>query len=165
MTTIKENLRKALGWSLSLLPPRGLQAIYCLVSSEAHSARWNLWSGLTLLMQLQDALKWYIDQQAFRYDNGIHPKHLRMNHHRFLCERSTMVRFYGPKSSLRMPMRNRHWEVPLKEELGLFSYSDPTHCTEYTLDSFTEEVESAGLAILFSRVVLGKIWAEVVPSA
>lgn len=78
----------------------------------------------------------------------------------------TLVELYAPKRILlRVPMRNRHWEVPLKEELGLPCYSDPTHCTEYTLDSFADEMASAGLAILFAQVIWGEIWAEVVPLA
>lgn len=250
MTTIKEILWRALVWWFSLLP-RGALQILCRLAFEALSDRRNPRSGLIALLQLQDVLKWYGDQQAIRYGNGIHSKHRLMDYHRFFIERlekgervldvgcgqgavsyslaqagilvtgidfnpeniarakqqhrhesvefiqadiladpppgsyssivmsnvlehiadrvgilKTLVRLYSPRRILlRVPMRNRHWEVPLKEELGLFAYSDPTHCTEYTLESFAEEMEGAGLAILSTRVVWGEIWAEVTPGA
>ena len=34
---------------------------------------------------------------------------------------------------IRVPMINRDWLVPLKKELGMPYFSDPTHYTEYTL--------------------------------
>ena len=77
-----------------------------------------------------------------------------------------LVKLYAPKRILvRVPMFNRHWEVPLKQELGLPYYSDPTHCTEYTLKSFAEEMASAGLGIRSTQVIWGEIWSEVVPGA
>lgn len=78
----------------------------------------------------------------------------------------SLVRLYHPQRFLlRVPMSNRHWEVPLKQELGLPSFSDPTHCTEYTVECFAREMEEAGLAILSSQVIWGEIWSEVVPRA
>lgn len=62
---------------------------------------------------------------------------------------------------IRVPMINRHWLVPLKKELGMRYYSDPTHCTEYTIESFQAEMAEVGLTIQHSQVKWGEIWAEV----
>lgn len=66
---------------------------------------------------------------------------------------------------IRVPMFDRHWHVPLRQELGLYHFSDPTHFTEYTRESFEEEMRAAQLTITHLQVNWGEIWAEVVPRA
>lgn len=60
---------------------------------------------------------------------------------------------------IRVPMINREWTVPLRQELGLFAYSDPTHQTEYTEQTFRKEMQSAGLSIQEMQINWGEIWA------
>ena len=67
------------------------------------------------------------------------------------------------KYIIRVPLYERDWRVPLKEELGLEHRLDPTHFTEYTLDSFQEEITSAGLHIEHLEVRWGEIWSIVKP--
>lgn len=62
---------------------------------------------------------------------------------------------------IRVPMINRDWLVPLKKELNMPYYSDSTHFTEYTLESFKSEMAEAGLTIRHAEVKWGEIWAEV----
>ncbi len=62
---------------------------------------------------------------------------------------------------IRVPLFERDWRVPLKKELGLPWLADPTHHTEYTLESFQEEMDAAGLVISEYQVRWGEIWAEV----
>jgi SAM-dependent methyltransferase len=62
---------------------------------------------------------------------------------------------------VRVPMINRDWIVPLKRELGMPYFSDPTHHAEYTRESFADEMQSAGMKINFLQVIWGEIWAEV----
>lgn len=62
---------------------------------------------------------------------------------------------------IRVPMINRDWLVPLKKELGISYFSDPTHYTEYTLESFKDEIVNAGLEVHHAEVKWGEIWAEV----
>jgi SAM-dependent methyltransferase len=62
---------------------------------------------------------------------------------------------------IRVPLFERDWRVPLKKELGLEWRLDKTHETEYTLESFQEEIEQAGLYIYSQEVRWGEIWAEV----
>ena len=64
---------------------------------------------------------------------------------------------------IRVPMFNRDWRPSLRQELGLFAYSDPTHYTEYTRDSFEAEMREAGFAIAHLQVNWGEIWAAVEP--
>lgn len=64
---------------------------------------------------------------------------------------------------IRVPLFERDWRVPLKKELGLEWRLDPTHETEYTLESFADELAAAGLAITHREVRWGEIWAEARP--
>ncbi len=64
---------------------------------------------------------------------------------------------------LRVPVFERDWRVPLKAELGIDYRLDPTHFIEYTLESFAEEMESAGLKVTHQEVRWGEIWAEAIP--
>ncbi len=62
---------------------------------------------------------------------------------------------------IRVPMIDRDWHVPLRQELGLFHFCDPTHFVEYTRDSFAAEIRDAGLVTADYRINWGEIWAEV----
>lgn len=64
---------------------------------------------------------------------------------------------------IRVPLLERDWRVPLKQELGVEWRLDPSHETEYTLESFAEEMATAGLEISHQQVRWGEIWAEAVP--
>ena len=62
---------------------------------------------------------------------------------------------------IRVPMFNRDWRVPLREELAMSYFSDPTHYTEYTQEGFEKEIRAAGLTITHLQINWGEIWAEV----
>lgn len=62
---------------------------------------------------------------------------------------------------IRVPLFERDWRVPLKKELGIEWRLDPTHETEYTIESFQAEMASAGLVIREMQVRWGEIWAVV----
>jgi SAM-dependent methyltransferase len=62
----------------------------------------------------------------------------------------------------RVPMIDRHWTVPLRQELGLFHFSDETHFIEYTEEGFRRELQAAGMVVTEIRVCWGEIWAEAV---
>lgn len=65
---------------------------------------------------------------------------------------------------IRVPLFERDWRVPLKQELGVEWRLDPTHEIEYTLESFADEMERAGLRPLYQEVRWGEVWAELVPA-
>ncbi len=73
-----------------------------------------------------------------------------------LCEA-----FSPSRILVRVPLFERDWRVPLKEELGMDYRLDSTHFTEYTLESFSDEVSAAGLQITHQEVRWGEIWAVV----
>jgi SAM-dependent methyltransferase len=75
---------------------------------------------------------------------------------RTIQERTSATRWL-----IRVPMADRHWHVPMRSELGLFPFSDPTHFTEYTRGSFERELDDAGFVIDHLQVNWGEIWAEV----
>jgi len=68
----------------------------------------------------------------------------------------------GPERMLiRVPLFERDWRVPLKKELGVEWRLDRTHETEYTLESYSQEIAEAGLVIKHLEVRWGEIWSEV----
>lgn len=60
---------------------------------------------------------------------------------------------------IRVPTFERDWRVPLKQELGLEWRLDPTHETEYTLESFAAEMRESGLTVIHQEGRWGEIWA------
>jgi SAM-dependent methyltransferase len=62
---------------------------------------------------------------------------------------------------IRVPLFERAWQVPLRRELGLEWRSDATHETEYTWETFTEEMAASNLVISHVEIRWGEIWAEV----
>ena len=63
------------------------------------------------------------------------------------------------KFLIRVPMINRDWLTLYKKELGLEWRADKTHHTEYTLESFKEELARAGLNLKEYSIQFGEIWA------
>lgn len=62
---------------------------------------------------------------------------------------------------IRVPMIDRDWLPLYRKSLGMFYFCDSTHFTEYTLQSFQEEMSASGLKIESSTVRFGEIWAVV----
>ena len=60
---------------------------------------------------------------------------------------------------LRVPMIDREWIVLYKKELGLEYRLDKTHCTEYTLKQFKDELAQAGIQIKKTEIAFGEICA------
>jgi SAM-dependent methyltransferase len=67
------------------------------------------------------------------------------------------------RALIRVPLFERDWRVPLKRELDVEWRLDPTHETEYTVESFEQEMQEAGVRIVERRLRWGEIWAEVAP--
>jgi SAM-dependent methyltransferase len=62
---------------------------------------------------------------------------------------------------IRVPMIDRDWLPLYRKELGMFYFCDPTHFTEYTFESFRQEMVEAKLMIIFYTIRFGEIWAVV----
>jgi len=84
------------------------------------------------------------------------------NRPRFL--RAVLANVSAARALIRVPLFERDWRVPLKRELGVEWRLDPTHETEYTLETFEQEMEEAGVGIVEQQVRWGEIWAEVSPA-
>ncbi|MGH2933075.1 MAG: class I SAM-dependent methyltransferase [Gaiellaceae bacterium] len=64
---------------------------------------------------------------------------------------------------LRVPSEERDWLVPLRKELGLPHFSDPTHETEYTVDQLRSELREAHLAAEELLQRWGELWVVARP--
>ncbi len=64
------------------------------------------------------------------------------------------------KLLIRVPLFERHWHNPLRAELGVNYFSDPTHYIEHSLKQFEEEVAAAGLKPAEIVLRWGEIWAD-----
>jgi len=79
--------------------------------------------------------------------------------------RETLARSGARRVLVRVPLFERDWRVPLKQELGVDFRLDPTHRVEYTLEEFEAEMAAAGLAVDERQVRWGEIWAACRPRA
>ena len=64
---------------------------------------------------------------------------------------------------VRVPVFERHWHLPLRRELGVNYFSDPTHKIEHTMAEFETEMAAADLRIVERQIVWGEIWAHCEP--
>lgn len=62
---------------------------------------------------------------------------------------------------VRVPLISRDWLPVYLKEKGLDYVADPTHETEFTENSFQEEMESAKWKIKSLNVCFGEIWAVI----
>jgi 2-polyprenyl-3-methyl-5-hydroxy-6-metoxy-1,4-benzoquinol methylase len=60
---------------------------------------------------------------------------------------------------IRLPRSDRDWLVPLRQELGLPYFSDPTHETEYTVEQLHAELGDAGIEVEELVQSWGELWA------
>jgi ubiquinone/menaquinone biosynthesis C-methylase UbiE len=67
---------------------------------------------------------------------------------------------YSRRFLVCVPLFERDWRVPLKQERGVEWQLDPTHEIEYTLESFSKEMEAAQFKVTYQEVRWGEIWAE-----
>lgn len=109
-----------------------------------------------------DVLK---DLPAGRYDVIVLSNVLEHLPDRAAFLRRVVERTHPARLLIRVPVFERDWRVPLKKELGVEWRLDPTHETEYTLESFGEEMRDAGLAVTHLEVRWGEIWSELKPDA
>ena len=96
-----------------------------------------------------------------RFDVVVMSNVLEHIQHRRDFMRDVQARAQPGRWLLRVPMFNRDWRPPLRQELGLYAYGDPTHYTEYTRETFETEMADAGFCIRHLQVNWGEIWAEV----
>lgn len=64
---------------------------------------------------------------------------------------------------IRVPLFERSWQVPMRRELGINYFSDPTHRIEHSLEEFDREIAEAGMEICEQHTLWGEIWAACRP--
>lgn len=75
-----------------------------------------------------------------------------------------IILLFRPKRLLiRVPLFERDWRVPLKQEIGIDYRLDPTHFIEYTQENFIKEMQTAHLKIKHLEVRWGEIWSVLEP--
>jgi 2-polyprenyl-3-methyl-5-hydroxy-6-metoxy-1,4-benzoquinol methylase len=82
-----------------------------------------------------------------------------------LINRPHLLRDIAQKTSarrflIRVPRFDRHWTVPLKQELGVEWRLDDDHKIEYTPETFQQEMQEASLQIQHIEFRWDEIWAE-----
>ncbi len=65
---------------------------------------------------------------------------------------------------LRVPLLERHYFTAIKQDLGMYAYTDPTHIIEYTVAGFRQEMDASGLMIEELTIRWGDIWAVCLPT-
>ena len=78
--------------------------------------------------------------------------------------RALRERAGASRALVRVPDIDRHWSVPLRAELGLPYFSDPTHELEYTPELLDEELSAAGWQMGDPILRWGEIWVEATAS-
>jgi SAM-dependent methyltransferase len=104
-----------------------------------------------------DAVTWEPDQQ---FDVVVLSNVLEHIAERTVLLRSLAASTRADRFLIRVPAYDRHWTVPLREELGLPYFSDATHEIEYTTETFLDEMATADLRVEHLQVNWGELWAE-----
>ena len=107
-----------------------------------------------------DALKDLPNQE---FDTVVMSNVLEHIEHRPEFIRTAQAKAKATRWLIRVPCFDRDWIVPLAKELGLDSRLDETHFTEFTKESFYQEMAEANLEVKYLEVRWGEIWAELTP--
>ena len=107
-----------------------------------------------------DALEYLPDEP---FDVVILSNVLEHIEHRPELLRRIVAQVHPSRVLIRVPVLARDWTVPLREELGLWHFSDATHFVEYDPELFRRELGEAGLDVTELILVWGEIWAEARP--
>jgi 2-polyprenyl-3-methyl-5-hydroxy-6-metoxy-1,4-benzoquinol methylase len=129
------------------------------ISARAIKKATDSFRGDNLKFIRGDALKEMPDQAV---DVVVLSNVLEHLEQRVLFLKTLAQRYHPQKFLIRVPLFERDWRVPLKKELGIEYRLDRTHQIEYRVGEFFEEISKAGLAMVFSQIKWGEIWAEAV---
>jgi len=111
--------------------------------------------------RIGDAMK---DLPSTRFDTVILSNVLEHLDQRVKFLINVVERASPKRLLIRVPLYDRCWQVPLREEIGAEWRLDSSHQIEYTQETFKKEMKVAGLEITHLEIRWGEIWAEVVPN-
>jgi SAM-dependent methyltransferase len=127
------------------------------LSQESIAFAKATYSHPNLKFEVGDALTMTIEKE---YDSILLSNVLEHLNNRPVFLQKIMKVSRAKRIFIRVPLFERDWRVPLKKELGVEWRLDPDHKTEFTLESFAEELAQAGLQLEHSEVHWGEVWAE-----
>lgn len=61
---------------------------------------------------------------------------------------------------IRVPLFERDWQMPLRQELGIEYYSDADHKIEHKLDELYRELNESGIKVVEVQTLWGEIWVD-----
>ena len=126
------------------------------ISREAISIAKNIFAGGNIEYVIGDATK-YNFKERFNYIVLSNILEHIYNRIEFLKK----IKDLAEKFLIRVPLINRSWLSIYKKELGIEYRLSKSHYIEYTLQSFKNEIESAGFKICSYSIQFGEIWAIV----
>lgn len=108
----------------------------------------------------------YLFGDATRYDfSDYFDKVVLSNVLEHIKDRKRFLKSLGNLASvllIRVPLLSREW-LPVYLKSAGYDYAiDPTHETEFTVNSFQKEIEDAGWKIAKESIQFGEIWAVVI---
>jgi SAM-dependent methyltransferase len=106
----------------------------------------------------QDALAW---QPTQTFETIVLSNVLEHIEDRTAFLQTTQANLQPQRWLIHVPRFDRNWRLPLKAEMGLFAYGDPTHFIEYTPELFAKEMDQAGLYIEHIESRWSDFWAQV----
>lgn len=109
-----------------------------------------------------DVLQCSLDDNM-KYNTVIMSNFLEHIERRAEFLRDVIKKIRPGKILFRVPMYQREWMVPLKDELGVEYRLDKTHNIEYVQEGFFIELAEAGLKVESYEVRWGEIWAKAMP--
>lgn len=66
----------------------------------------------------------------------------------------------APRFLVRVPLFERDWQIPLRQELGVNFFSDDDHKVEHRLEELHIELAAANLQAVETITLWGEIWAD-----
>lgn len=115
-------------------------------------------AGPNLTYLVGDAFK---DLPAERFDAVVLSNVLEHIHDRVPFLKAVQARIAPRRLLIRVPLYDREWRVPAREEVGAEWRLDDDHKTEYTVSSFHAELAEAGLTATSLDIRWGEIYAVV----
>lgn len=74
--------------------------------------------------------------------------------------RDLLIASRASRLLVRVPLFERDWQMPLRQELGVNYFSDEDHKIEHRLEEFHAELAKADLIAVEALTLWGEIWAD-----
>ncbi len=120
----------------------------------------DICAGTSVRLIHGDALRW---EPSEPLDVLVLSNVLEHIEHRSKFLSSIFAQSGAGRALIRVPLYERDWTVPMREQLGIEWRLDTTHFLEYRIPQFEQEIADAGAEILNLEIRWSEIWAVVAP--